>query len=269
MEAIDTQRRFEELISELERLKDTAGLIEENASNTEELSNRTADILEELGELVPSVGETVDKKVQLLQRQVENLEELREKHDTLLDQAESEHQSRLESLSNTLDDALGNQKEHIEEVLQQEIQRLRQQTENLVQVEENFNAFLDQAKSNHQGQLESLSDTLNEALVDQNEFLRRHVRENEEALDSFQSSLLSTTNTIEQQVVAAQDQIEDAREQTASHTGKLAKQSTRKVVDRLGKMSTQLKKQHRRQMLAMGGISVLVTALIVIQLLGI
>jgi chromosome segregation ATPase len=211
MEAIDTQRRFEELISELERLKNTAELIEENASNTEELSSRTADILGELGELVPSVEETIDQKVQLLQQKSENLGDVREEFSALLDQVESEHRSRLASLSETLD----------------------------------------------------------EALDSQNEFLRQYAQEHEEALNSVGSGIQGAVNTVEQRVVAVQDQVENAHEQTISRTGKIAKQSTRKTLNRLEKINTQIRKQQRRQLLTAGGLALLVATLIAVQLLGI
>ena len=210
MEAIDTQRRFEELVSELERLKDAADLIDENASNVEEISETTADILDDLRDLVPSV----------------------------------------------------------EEVLENERQHLRKQAEQLTQLRENIESYLEEAKSERQEHLDSLSNTLDEALKKQKALLGEFSEDYKGTLNAMGGSIREDVQNVDQRIGTLEDQTEEMHERTVTHTGKIVRQLTGKTHNHLEELSAQMEKQKRQHLLVSGGLGILIAILAVLQFFG-
>ena len=60
------QQRFEELISELERLKSAAVLVESNATHTEDLRKQTTSVIEGLQRLLPDLRTAINDKISQL-----------------------------------------------------------------------------------------------------------------------------------------------------------------------------------------------------------
>jgi ABC-type transporter Mla subunit MlaD len=187
MEAIDTQRRFEEIIAELERLKKATDLVEDNATQTKKLSEAMQKVVGALDELVPAVKKAskdsraaVEEGAGVLQQNGDRLGGLKEDFDGFLERAASEHQNRLAQLSETLEKALAQQQQFLDQhaetqkaTLQSVRDAVKEDLDRTVQsVEERFATRQEQAKTAHQSAMSSL-----EAMSEQELTGRRSLQE--------------------------------------------------------------------------------------------
>ena len=196
MKSLNMQQRFEELISELERLKSAATLVESNAEHTEDLRMQTTSVIEGLQRLLPDLRTAINDKIAQLDATAATFDEQVTRFDQQLskaaDIAEKHHNDVSSALSQghaaqrtLLEASTNEQTKQLSAYLQQFAGQIKDHAEALADHRETQAEVLQRTEAHIQEAAEALNDKLAKHLQLQGERLNEGIEAQRDQLASF------------------------------------------------------------------------------------
>jgi len=194
MEITNTQRRFEELVNELERLKSATDQIDQSASTTAELADQVSKVVATLDEELPHAQRAIDQSTRAMKDKVTELkaaaEELREFQQTVL----TKHNNQLQDLRSAVDRSL----EKMSTAHDHKLDDLSQNIGDVIQrAQESIDNTTEQLRENLEADFEAYSDQIQKEV-------KRGINENHQRIDDLQRSVEERRRQIDELSEAAE-----------------------------------------------------------------
>lgn len=174
MEITDTQRRFEKLVDELERLRSATDQIDQSASTTAELASQVSDVVETVDALIPQIQSAVDESIQGIESEAIELRSAAEKLKQFQQTVQSRHDDQLKDLRSAIDESL----EETSAAHDQKLEDLSEDVRALIyRARKSLEDTAEQLEEKVEGDLEAHSDRMSQEISEGIGEIRKHVRQ--------------------------------------------------------------------------------------------